>query len=254
MVAYAIKRGWVYANPVARLDRPRSNGANADIRFLALAEVEALVSAVPDDDLGRVERVLYLAAAMTGLRLGELLALRWMDVDWPVSLIRVRRSYSRQTWGTPKTLGSTRAVPLADRLAGELDRHFKASRFTGDGDLVFAHPVLGTPLDASKLRKRMGKAMKGAGMGERWGRKNGITFHSLRHTFATRVAAEGAPLRALQEWLGHDDPKTTEVYRHYAPDPTGAAALIERAFGTGTNTGTNLNESRSKTEQEEPLT
>jgi integrase len=218
----------------------------------------ALIRAVPDDDLGRVERVLYLAAAMTGLRMGELLVLRWMDVDWPVSLLRVRQSFSRSTWGTPKSLTSARSVPLADRLAGELDRQFKASACQGDGDLVFAHPVLGTPLDASKVRKRFYAAMKRAGMGDRCGRKNGITFHSLRHTFATRAAAAGAPLRALQEWLGHDDASTTEVYRHYSPDPTSAKALIDAAFAEqerngGSNLGSNLSASRSKKEQEKPL-
>ena len=114
--AYAHQARLDAANPVAALDRPRSTGANPDIRFLTLEEVEAMIRAVPDDDLGRVERVLYLAAAMSGLRLGELLALRWLDVDWPVALIRVRRATAAQTWGTPKTLGSTRAVPLADRL------------------------------------------------------------------------------------------------------------------------------------------
>jgi integrase len=250
--AYAVRRGWARANPVAALDRPRSTGASPDIRFLTLEEVEALLRAVPDDDLGRVERVLYLTAAMSGLRLGELLALRWLDVDWPVALIRVRQSYSRSTWGTPKTLSSARAVPLADRLAGELDRHFQTSAFTGDGDLVFAHPLLGTPLDASKLRKRMGGAMGRAGLGARWGRKNGITFHSFRHTFATRMAAAGAPLRAIQEWLGHEGAGTTEVYRHYSPDPTGAAALIERAFA-GTNSGTNLSTTEHKRELQKPL-
>ncbi len=60
-----------------------------------------------------------------------------------------------------------------------------------------------------------------------------ITFHELRHTFGTQMAAAGAPLRAIQEWMGHADAKTTEIYRHYAPDPTHGAALVERAFGGG---------------------
>src|SRR5215207_2295190 len=60
--AHAVRRGWARVNPVAALDRPRSTNANPDIRFLTLEEVEALLRAVPDDDLGRVERVLYLAA------------------------------------------------------------------------------------------------------------------------------------------------------------------------------------------------
>ena len=59
-----------------------------------------------------------------------------------------------------------------------------------------------------------------------------ITFHEPRHTFGTQMAAAGAPLRAIQEWMGHADVKTTEIYRHYAPDPTNGAQLVERAFNT----------------------
>jgi integrase len=58
-----------------------------------------------------------------------------------------------------------------------------------------------------------------------------ITFHELRHTFGTQMAAAGAPLRAIQKWMGHADAKTTEIYRHYAPDPTHGAAFVDRAFG-----------------------
>jgi integrase len=65
------------------------------VRFLAMAEVEALLRAVPGDDLGRVERVMYLAAATCGMRQGELIALRWRDVDWSARRIRVRRNYVR---------------------------------------------------------------------------------------------------------------------------------------------------------------
>jgi integrase len=251
--AFAVKRGWTPINPVAAVDRPRSQGSDPDIRFLDLDEIEALIRAVPDDTLGAVERVLYLTAAMSGLRQGELVALRWRDVDWPAALIRVRRNYSRQTWGTPKSRRSSRAVPMADRLAGALDRHFKRSAFTTDDDLVFAHPVLGTPLDASKLRDRFYAAMKAAGMAQRCGRKNGITFHSLRHTFGTRMAAVGVPLRTLQEWMGHRDHTTTQRYADYAPDPTGAAALVARAFEPRINSRINLSASESKTEQQKPL-
>ena len=58
-----------------------------------------------------------------------------------------------------------------------------------------------------------------------------ITFHEMRHTFGTQMAAAGAPLRAIQEWMGHADASTTAIYAHYAPDPSGGARFIERAFG-----------------------
>lgn len=223
---HALKRGWVQANPVATLDRSSSRGTDPDIRYLDEAELEALIRAVPGDALGATERVLYRAAAMTGLRRGELLALRWQDVDWGTSLVRVRRNYTRGEWGTPKSRRSTRAVPMAASLGGELDRHFQRSKFQADDDLVFAHPQLGTVLDPSKLRKRFIDAAAGASL-------RPVRFHDLRHTFGTRMAAAGAPLRAIQEWMGHRDYKTTSIYADYAPDPTQGATWAERAFGQG---------------------
>src|SRR5205085_12653772 len=91
---YAIKRRWVRSNPVAAIDRPRMGDAERDIRFLTLPDFEALLEAIPDDDLGRIERPLYLAAAMTGLRQGELIGLRWRDVDAEAGVIRCRQIYT----------------------------------------------------------------------------------------------------------------------------------------------------------------
>jgi integrase len=149
---------------VAAVDRPRSQGGNPDIRFLDGAELEALLRATPDDLLGPTEYALYLTAAMTGLRQGELLALRWQDVDWTAGLVRVRRNYTRGEFGTPKSRRSSRAVPLADRAAGELHRHYQRSAYAADSDLVFCHPQSGRPYDASKLRVRFKLALRRAGV------------------------------------------------------------------------------------------
>jgi integrase len=222
--AYGEKRGWVRSNPVAHADKPRSEPRDADIRYLGIGELEALIRAVPDDELGAVERVLYRTAAMTGLRRGELLALRWRDIDWSNGLIRVRRNYTRGEFGTPKSRRSSRAVPLADVIAGELERHFQQSQFMGDDDLVFAHPLLGSVLDASKLRKRFQRAAHRAEL-------RPVRFHDLRHTFGTRMAAAGAPMRAIQEWMGHRDSRTTSLYADYAPDASQGAGWAARAFG-----------------------
>jgi integrase len=73
------------------------------------------------DALGRVERALYLTAAMTGMRQGELLALRWMDVDWVAHRVRVRRNYVRARFGTAKSRRSSRSIPLVDQVARELE-------------------------------------------------------------------------------------------------------------------------------------
>ena len=79
------------------------------------------------DPLSPVERVLYLTAAMTGMRQGELLALRWMDVDWLAHRVRVRRNFVRGKFGTPKSKRSSRSIPLADQVARELELLFQSS-------------------------------------------------------------------------------------------------------------------------------
>ena len=105
---HAMKNGWATANPVTAVDRPRDRRVDPDIRYLQQEEVEALLRAVPDDLLGGIERTLYLVAATCGLRQGELLALRWRDVDWPAGVIRVRRNVSRGS-GAPRSRGGQAA-------------------------------------------------------------------------------------------------------------------------------------------------
>lgn len=92
---HAQRREWVVGNPCKLADKPRVNRSEAALRFLTVEEVEAVVDAVPDDDLGRVERVLYLTAAMTGLRQGECSGLQWADIDWAARRVRVRRAFTQ---------------------------------------------------------------------------------------------------------------------------------------------------------------
>jgi integrase len=148
--------------------------------------------------------------------------------------------------GTPKSRRSSRAVPIVDRLARELEQHFQRSAFQGDDDLVFCHPDTGHPYDASKLRKRFDQAVTRAEVRR-------VRFHDLRHTYATRMAAVGTPLRALQEYLGHRDARTTQIYADYAPSLSEAAAFAARAFESGINPGINLSESQGNSEIPEPL-
>jgi integrase len=219
---YARREGWVQSNPCTLVEKPRAATGDPDIRFLEQEEIEALLRAVPEDDLGRVERRMYLTAAMTGMRQGELLALRWRDIDWPAHRVRIRRSFVRGEFGTPKSKRSSRSVPLADRVAGELDLLDQESAYRTDEDLVFAHPHTGKPIDRSRLLKRFKAALKVAEV-------RPVRFHDLRHTFGTRMAAQGVPMRTLQEMMGHRDFKTTLIYADYAPSAR-EAEWVEAAF------------------------
>jgi integrase len=166
-----------------------------------------------------------LAAGTSGLRQSELLGLRWKHVDTRAQRIRVRNAWVRyEHSGEGKSdLSTKRSVPMTDRLAAELKRWRLRTVFSDDDDLVFAHPELGVPLDRTKVTRRFQDACVAAGV-----RK--IRFQDLRHTFATTLAAAGVPLRTIQEYLGHSDLKTTQIYAHYAPS-TREVQVINEAFG-----------------------
>ena len=223
LFSFGIKRGWMVVNPVDAVDRPRPQ-TNRDLRFLSLDELHQLLSFVPDDPLGSVERPLYTVASMSGLRQGELLALTWRDVDFDAGLIRVRRSITRGRTGQPKSRRGVRAVPMAPRARTELEELAGRTAFAAPSCLVFGHPHKGTHLDPARLRKRLRAACAAAGV-------RSIRFHDLRHTYGTLMAGAGTPLRMLQEWMGHQDYKTTLIYADYAADPGQAVALTSRAFG-----------------------
>ena len=222
---HARREELVVSNPCSLVEKPRAEEADPDVHYLETEEVEALLRAVPEDHLGPVERPMYRAAAMTGMRQGELLALRWRDIDWPARRVRIRRNFVRGEFGTPKSKRSSRSVPLADRLARELDLLHQLTLFPHDDELVFAHPHTGRPIDRSKLLKRFKAALKRAGVRE-------VRFHDLRHTFGTRMAAQGVPMRALQEMMGHRDFKTTLIYADCAPSVR-EVEWVEAAFGAG---------------------
>jgi integrase len=212
----------------------------SEVRFLNQLELDALIAAidVSNEPFGSTDRAIFLTAAMTGMRQGELLALRWRDVDWEAKRIRVRRNYTRGYWSTPKSRSGERAVPLSGRVEDELRAHLRRSRFCDEDDLVFANPLNGDVLPNGPLVRRFKKALKAAGV-----RK--IRFHDLRHTFGTRIAAAGVPMRVLQEWMGHRDYRTTLIYADYEPGDE-ESSLVDAAFSAGSLTKKELSRSRVK--------
>lgn len=203
---------------------------SADIRFLTQAELERVLAATPPAGAAQAERdwwpvlrLLVLTAAMTGMRLGELRALRWQDLDMAAMKVRIRQSYVRGEYGSPKSRRSVRAVPLASRLVNELDAHHKQTVWNQDLDLVLAHPHTGRPLDRVRLLQHFKAALRRADV-------RPVRLHDLRHTFATTVAASGkVSLRTLQEWMGHLDARTTQIYADYMPGER-EAELLDEAF------------------------
>jgi integrase len=227
--ARAPRRRWAAANPCEGIELPgiRESG---EIRFLDEAEWEAVLRHVQAGDYESIDRGFYLTAIMAGLRHGELIALRWRDVDWVAGRIRVRQNWVLGEFDTPKSRRGSRSVPMADRLAGELDRLHKARGEPGEDALVFADPITGEPLDKAANLRRYRRVLKAAALDATH------NLHGLRHTFGTRMAAAGVPMRVLQEWVGHRDIATTERYADYAPSQH-ESDLIERAWAPSGSQG-----------------
>ena len=209
------KKVWgLPSNPAAEVEKPPASRSN-DLHVFSPEEVWALARAATSE----ADSAIFLTAAFTGLRLGELLALHWRDVDFAQSTVRVRASFSAGHLTTPKS-GKVRAVPLAPDVASALARLGRREHWTGDDDLVFAGEA-GSYLDGSALRRRYKAALAAAGL-------RPLRFHDLRHTFGTRMIAK-ADIRRVQEWMGHADVQTTMRYLHYAPRDEDAR-LVAEAF------------------------
>lgn len=214
---WAQRRYKLPANPVATVERrPRAKRGNIDV--FSREEVLAVVRVASSEQDGTI----YLTAAFTGLRLGELLALRWRDVDFANSAIHVRQSFTNGRVDTPKS-GQERTVPMADEVAEALARLEKRDQHTADGDLVFCG-VKGGHLAGHRLRDRYKDALTKAGL-------RGLRFHDLRHTFGSH-AIRTADSREVMEWMGHQDLATTQRYLQFKPRQD-AARRISAAFRDG---------------------
>jgi integrase len=217
LFVWAQRRYKLPANPVANVERrPHAKRGNIDV--FSREEVLALVRAAASEQDGTI----YLTAAFTGLRLGELLALRWRDVDFTNSAIHVRQSFTNGRVDTPKS-GQERTVPMADEVAEALSKLEKRDHNITDDDLVFCG-TQGGHLAGHRLRDRYKAALKDAGLRE-------LRFHDLRHTFGSH-AIRTADSREVMEWMGHQDLATTQRYLQFKPRQD-AARRISEAFRAG---------------------
>jgi integrase len=150
-------------------------------------------------------RTMVLVGVLTGLRIGEILALRWRDVDFRSGEIRVEQACYRGLIGTPKTKGSRRTLPMPDTLKDELKRLSEKAAALGD-HLVF-QTRNGTPFSDTNLLHQHLKPV-GRKLGMPW-----LNWHTLRRTHATLLQHAGATLKEAQAQLGHSKMSTTlEIY------------------------------------------
>jgi integrase len=232
--AEAVRWGLVPRNVVALVRPPRK--AHVEVVALTVEEARALLAAAA----GNRFEVLFVLALKTGMRRGELLALRWEDVDLDKGVLQVRGTLRRTREGlrigTPKTAAARRKVVLSPSSVAALRRHRarqqEERRAAGDlwrdFGLVFPN-TLGRPMEPRCLLSDVYRPLL-----ERDGLPP-ITFHTLRHTAATLLLAEGEHPKVVQELLGRAQVSITlDRYGHMTPRlMSNAAALMDRLLDQG---------------------
>jgi integrase len=209
----AVARGEVAVNPTSSLELPAMEGARD--RIASPAEAAELLAALPERD-----RALWATAMYAGLRRGELLALRWEDVDLAAGVIHVERSWDAKDGAVgPKSRAGRRTVPIPAVLRDHLVEHkLRSGRHVG---LVFGTSYA-QPFTPSNVRKRANAAWLQAGLAP-------IGLHECRHTFASLMIAAGVNAKSLSAYMGHSSVTITlDRYGHLMPgNESEAASLLD---------------------------
>jgi integrase len=200
---HAMRYEWMDRNPIQLVRQSAKREKVPDV--LELAELQLLLT-----KLDVRERTLVLLDAATGLRVSELLALRWSDVDFENLELSVTRSIWHQIVGDCKTEASAKPVPLDSYMAEDLLRWRRKSPYAMDDDWVFASPAKKgkQPYWPDNLMKRYVKpvALKA-------GINKNIGWHTFRHSFGTLLKANGEDVKTVQELLRHANSRITlDVY------------------------------------------
>lgn len=224
----AINEGYIHKNPAAKVKLPKK--APSQARSMSPEQLERFMESITN----RTHYSIYYTAVSTGLRRGELLALRWADVDFQAKTLHVNQNLLKTDgeyyFDTPKTPESIRGFTIPDKLVAEL-KSYKAHQnkdrllmgeLYNDHDLIFAKTD-GTPFDPGYVTRKFGMLCDKLGLD--------FTLHELRHTFATLSLLNGVDITTVSKMLGHKDVTTTlNIYSHVLPDSTDRLARTVDAF------------------------
>jgi integrase len=216
----AVEWGYIEANPVRMTRLPRRRRMYSKV-VLTPAEIRLLVSRLPEPS-----RSLVLLLMLTGLRIGELLALRWRNVDLATGVIRVEETVYEGHFDEPKSRHSMRLIPLGPLAVAVLSERCKQV-VVDSSSLVFSSRAGGTLDRRTLLSRQLKPVAKAAGVGN-------VTWHLLRHSNATLHDSLGTPLGTVQALLGHSSSEITrQVYLHSLPGDRRVAAekLEAHLFG-----------------------
>ncbi len=214
---HALKLGLVYRNVADSVTRPKV--VRKEMKTLNDFQVRQLIQVAESEQM----RLLLWVAVVTGLRQGELLGLKWSDLDWTSRRIQVQRQVQRRkgvglVFCEPKSASGRRVIVLGkstiEKLREYKNNQAKESILLGEkwheNGLIFPSPI-GTPLDPSNVLKTYKDCLNRAGLPN-------LRFHDLRHTAATLMLQQGVNPKIVSERLGHSDISLTlNTYSHVLP-------------------------------------
>ena len=222
-LATAVREGLIRTNPARDIDLPHRAALGDDdegARALSREQLATFLLVVPAR-----HRLLFEVIAATGLRISEVIALEWghVQLDGSSPHVKVRQAFVRGRMGPPKSRTGRRDVPIGHELVRALRKHRGASDWHRDGDPVFPSEA-GTILSPGNMFRRVLKpAAEEAGVP--W-----MGFHTLRHTCATLLFAEGRNAVQVQRWLGHHSAAfTLATYVHLLDGDIGAPLDIAKS-------------------------
>jgi integrase len=216
IMTYAVRKRYVDYNPVRDAEKLKGRSEhdeNKELDILKPADILSLFDAAPD----LKHKTLFMAAVTTGLRQGELLGLKWIDIDWFNNQIHVNRTYNHFRFYEPKTKTSKRRVDVPPQMMKQL-KEWKIACPSNDLDLVFPNET-GKPMSALNMyNRKFLPSLKKAKL-------NKIRFHDLRHTWASLLMDQDENIKYIQKQMGHASIKTTiDTYGHLMKDVNKEAA------------------------------
>jgi len=219
IMTYAVRHKYISYNPVRDAERPRGQGTVKDkkISVLSVEDIKTLLEQVTD----KKYHTLFMLAITTGARQGELLGLKWSDIDWSNSQIHIQRTFNKGRWFAPKTKGSERRIDIGPSTVKAL-KEWKLACPPNDLNLIFPNGS-GQPINYSNMMNRVYlPALEESGIDR-------IRFHDLRHTTASLMIEQGENIKYIQSQLGHSSPTVTlNVYAHLMkPTNQEAACRLE---------------------------
>ena len=198
------QRVWgISTNPFVGVERQPQRVPD-DFNVLEPAETLLLAAHAADEQ----DAALLVVAAFTGLRLGELRALQWRDLNFADRLVHVRRAYTRGRLKPYPKGRRRRSVPMIDQIIAPLDRLSQRELFAEPDDFVFVNST-GSVIDESALRRRFWAALDRAGLKR-------VRLHDLRHSYCT-MAVRAYRIDEVKAYAGHVDIATTQRYVHHVP-------------------------------------